>query len=133
MQELIENLDLEEMDYYYHITSKGFGARILENGLYMQEADLSSTTIKLPHEMLEDPEQYCKSEYTNGLVKRQEMVIIGCYKGDERHLIDQADIPELVGAQRLNYLIRSENILGYIDLETLNVIYNPEYMHSYTI
>ena len=133
MEELIENLNLEEMNYYYHITSKGYGREILENGLYLEENDLSSTTIKLPDEFLDNPEEYCKSEYTNGLVKRQEMVIIGCNKGNEDYLIEQVDMPMFIGDQRLNYLIRSENILGYIDLETLNMIYNFEYMDNYTI
>ena len=133
MEELIENLNLEEMNYYYHITSKGYGQEILENGLYMEENDLKSTTIELPQEFLDNPEEYCKSEYTNGLVKRQEMVIIGCHKGNEEYLIEKVDIPMFIGDQKLNYLIRSENILGYIDLETLNMIYNFEYMDNYTI
>jgi len=133
MEKLIENLDLEEMDYYYHITSKGFGMDIIENGLYMEENDLRSTTIMLNEEFFKDPEGYCKREYKDGHVKRQEMVLIGCYKDEEESLVEKSDIPKFVGAQKLSYLIRSENILGYIDLETLNVIYNPEYAHGYMI
>lgn len=133
MEELIENLDLEEMDYYYHITSKGFGMDIIANGLYMEENDLRSTTIKLPKDFLNDPETYCKREYQNGHIKRQEMVLIGCYKDEEGNLIEKSDIPKFVGEQKLSYLIRSENIIGYIDLETLNVIYNPEYAYGYMI
>lgn len=133
MEELIENLNLEEMDYYYHITSKGFGMDIIENGLYMEESDLRSTTIKLPDEFLEDPVGYCRNEYKDGHVKRQEMVLIGCYKDEGERLIGRTDLPKYVGDQKLCYLIRSENIIGYIDLESLNVIYNPEYAYGYMI
>ena len=129
MEQLIENLDLEEMNYYYHITSKGYSFDILENGLYLEKDDLRSTTIKIDVEMLENFENYCSREYADGLVKRQEMVIIGCLKGDEKFLVEKTDIPH----DGLNYLIRSENILGYIDLKTLEVIYNSEYIHNYTI
>ena len=133
MEELLENLNLEEMCYYYHITSKGFGMDIIENGLYMEENDLSSTTIKLPVEFIKNSEEYCKKEYKNSHIKRQEMVLIGCYKDEENNLIERTDIAKFCGDKKLSYLIRSENILGYIDLETLNVIYNPEYAHGYMI
>ena len=133
MEDLIENLNLEEMNYYYHITSKGFGTDIIENGLYMEEPDLKSTTIMLDEEFFKDPEVYCKSEHKDEHVKRQEMVLIGCCKDEEEVLVERSDIPKYIGIQKLNYLIRTENILGYIDLETLNVIYNPEYAHGYMI
>ena len=94
MEELIENLNVEDMDYYYHITSKGFGADIIESGLYMEEKDLKSTTIKLNEDFFNNPEEYCKSEYKNGHVKRQEMVLISCYKGEEYNLINEVYNPE---------------------------------------
>jgi len=128
LQELIDNLDLEELDYYYHITGRGFGDKIIEEGLYLAEPDLKTTTIKLPQELLDDPLKYCKDEYANRLTKRNEMVIIGCYKDEGNDIIYPADIPKWKGDQDLNYLIRSENILGYIDLSSFNVIYNPEYI-----
>ena len=128
LQELIDNLDLEELDYYYHITGRGFGDKIIEEGLYLEQPDLKTTTIRLPQELLDDPLKYCKEEYTNGHTKRNEMVIIGCYKDEGNDIIYTADIPKWKGVQDLNYLIRTENILGYIDLDTLYVTYNPEYM-----
>ena len=128
LQNLIDSLDLEELDYYYHITGRGFGDEIIEDGLYLEEADLKTTTIKIPQELLENPFEYCKEEYTNGLSKRNEMIIIGCSKDEGNDIIYSADIPKWSGNQELKYLIRSENILGYIDLETFNVTYNPEYI-----
>lgn len=128
LKELIESLDFEEFDYYYHITGKGFGDNTIQEGLYLEEPDLKTTMIKLPIEMIEDPIGYCTNEYSNGHIKRQEMVLIGCEKGEENNIINNADIPKWMGDQKLNYLVRSENILGYIDLETLDIVYNPEYI-----
>jgi len=124
LQNLIDNLDLEELDYYYHITGRGFGDEIMSDGLYLEEPDLRTTTIKLPQELLDNPIEYCKGEYTNGITKRNEMVIIGCSKDEGNNIIIDADSTN----QELRYLIRSENILGYIDLETFNVTYNPGYI-----
>ena len=133
LQTLIDNLDLEELDYYYHITSRGFGDEIIEDGLYLEEPDLRTTTIRLEQDILDNLEEYCMGEYNDTLSKRQEMVLIGCPKGEGKFLIEETDVPRITESQKLNYLIRSENILGYIDLETLEVIYNPEYIHGFII
>ena len=133
MDELMECLDLGEMNYYYHITSRGLGSDILENGLYMESKELNSTTIKLSNDILEDFENYCKSEYVDGLVKRQEMVIIGVPKGEENYLVEETDMPKITDNGKLKYFIHSENILCYIDLETLEITYNSEYIHGFTL
>jgi len=127
MEELIESLNLEEFDYYYHITGKGYGDEIIENGLYLEECDLKTTTIKLPQEFINNPEEYCSSEFVNSIVKRNEMVIIGSPKEEGNNIIIETD-SKWIGDQELKYLIRSENILGYIDLETLDIIYNQDYI-----
>ena len=133
MEELIESLDLGEMNYYYHITSRGLGDDILENGLYLESNDLSSTTIKLSNDILEDFENYCRNEYVDNLVKRQEMVIIGVPKDEEDYLVEKAYISKITDNGKLDYFIKSENILGYINLETLEVIYNLDYIHNFTL
>lgn len=127
MQELIESLNLEEFDYYYHITGKGYGTDIIENGLYLEECDLKTTTIELPQEFINNPEEYCSSEFVNSIVKRNEMVIIGSTKEEGNNIIIETE-PKWIGDQELKYLIRSENILGYIDLETLDITYNQDYI-----
>ena len=130
LEELISNLDFENNRYFYHVTGKGFGDEIIEEGLSMEDRNLNSTTIEIPIEMIEDPTTYCESEYNDGLVKRQEMVIIGCEKGEENYIVMKSDIPKWIGDQSLNYIIPSEYILGYIDLKTLNVTYNSEYQYG---
>ena len=128
LEELMESLDLENNSYFYHITSKGFGNDILENGLYLKENDIRSTTIRIPKIMIENPEEYCKNEYSNGIVKRQEMVIIGCDKDEEDYLVSEAS--SWMGDEKFDYVIPSEYILGYIDLENLEVTYNESYEYG---
>ncbi|MBQ9071730.1 MAG: hypothetical protein IJY25_01045 [Bacilli bacterium] len=130
LQEFIENLDLETNNYYYHITGKGFGDEIIEEGLSLEDRNLNSTTIEVPIEMLNDPVSYCTGEYSNSTVKRQEMVIIGCEKGEEEYIVTKAYQPKWMGDQRLDYLVPNEYVLGYIDLETLEVIYNFDYKYG---
>jgi len=92
-----------------------------------EECDLKTTTIKLPQEFINNPEEYCSSEFVNSIVKRNEMVIIGSPKEEGNNIIIETD-SKWIGDQELKYLIRSENILGYIDLETLDIIYNQDYI-----
>lgn len=129
LKDLIDNLDLENNNYFYHITGKGFGEEIIENGLYMEDSSLYSTTIRLPEEMIKDPITYCIGEYSDGLVKRQEMVIIGCEKGEEQYLVQDIEDTWIEG-NKYNYAIPSEYILGYIDLKDLVVNYNENYMYG---
>lgn len=127
LDELIHNLNTEEYDYYYHITGKGFGQEIIEEGLYLEEPNWNTTMIKVPEEMLQNIYEYCANEYKNSIDKRQEMVIIINYKDEEGSLVKYASCPKWNdGSSVLKYLVSNENILCFIDLETYNITYNPE-------
>lgn len=130
LEELINSLDFQNNRYFYHITGQGFGDEIIEEGLALEESDLRTTTIEIPKEMIDNPIEYCQSEYSNTLVKRQEMVIIGCEKNEVGYIVEESDIPKWVGDQKLGFIIPSEYILGYIDLKTLEVTYNSEYQYG---
>lgn len=130
LEELIFNLDFQNNRYFYHITGKGFGDEIIEEGLFLENEDLRSTTIELPEEMINDPITYCESEYIDALVKRQEMVIIGCAKSEVSYVVEKSSIPKWIGDQKLEYVIPNGYILGYIDLKTLEVTYNEEYQYG---
>lgn len=130
LEELISNLDFENNKYFYHITSRGFGDEIIEEGLYLEDGNLNSTTIEIPKEMIEEPVKYCEGEYLDGIVKRQEMVIIGCNKGEEKYIVEKCYIPKWIEEQKFEFIIPSEYILGYIDLKTLEVVYNLEYQYG---
>lgn len=130
LEELISNLDFENNKYFYHITGRGFADEIIEEGLYLEDSNLNSTTIEIPKEMIDDPINYCESEYTSTLVKRQEMIIIGCEKSEVSYIVEKSNIPKWIGDQKLEYVIGREYILGYIDLKTLEVTYNEEYQYG---
>jgi len=130
LEELMNSLDFENNRYFYHITGRGFGNQIIEEGLSLEERDLRTTTIEIPIEMINDPITYCESEYVDGIVKRQEMVVIGCEKGEESYIVEESDVPKWIGDQKLEYIIPREYILGFIDLKTLNVTYNSEYLYG---
>ena len=53
------------------------------------------------------------------------MVIIVAPKGDEKYLVEKYG-PIWIGNQKFEYMISNENILGYVDLKSLEVIYNLE-------
>lgn len=128
LENLFENLDYENNEYFYHVTGKGFSNQIMEEGLCLEDKNLDSTTIKFPEELIQDPCKYCKEEYRNGIVKRQEMVILGCPKGYDSYLVEESSYPIEIGDNLYNYFVSKEYILGYVDLETLDVTYNPEYI-----
>ena len=130
LEELMNSLDFDNNRYFYHITGQGFGDEIIEEGLALEDRDLRSTTIEIPIEMIDDPIGYCESEYSDTLVKRQEMVIIGCEKGEEGYIVEKSEISKWIGDQKLNYFIPSEYVLGYINLKTLSVTLNPEYQYG---
>lgn len=126
MEKLMNNLNLEEYDYYYHITGKGFGQEIIEEGLYLEDYAWNTTMIKFSEEMVNNFYEYCESEYKNSIDKRQEMVIVINYKDDDANLVKMANCPKWTGESALKYKVKNEYILCYIDLETLEVTYNPE-------
>lgn len=126
LEELIENLDLENYRYFYHITSRGKGSETLERGLYMKDKHLYSTSIELPEEMINNPVSYCEGENQGRLNVREEMVIIQCEKGYENNLVVKSDGSIWNYNQSMKYVIPPENILCWIDLENLTVNYNYE-------
>ena len=54
IEETLNNeFDFDSNRYFYHITSKGTGKLILEEGLFLEEPALNSTTIEITPEMIE--------------------------------------------------------------------------------
>lgn len=57
-QVFFDNLDFEEMNYYFHITGQGQGKKIVENGLFMAESKLSSTLNELQPSELNNVDEF---------------------------------------------------------------------------
>ncbi len=133
--DFLENLDFDENVYFYHITEKGVGEKIINNGLLMVDSHFWSTIIQITPDMLENPYDFLKNEKGNNIRGTEEMVIISCDKEDVKYLVKKntsqnfdwnlEDDPE--------YIILKDNIVGYIDLTDLEypLFLNPDYSFSY--
>lgn len=133
--DFLENLDFDENVYFYHITEKGVGEKIINNGLLMVDSHFWSTIIQITPDMLENPYDFLKNEKSNNIRGTEEMVIISCDKEDVKYLVKKntsqnfdwnlEDDPE--------YIILKDNIVGYIDLTYLEypLFLNPDYSFSY--
>lgn len=129
-REFFENLDFDNMDYFYHITAAGNGRRIIEDGLYMEDFKLSSTTNMLTKELIEEIDEFLEKKGEQVTRKSEEMVIIACEKGDSEYLVQKRS--GLSGNEE--YMILPENIIGYIDLlnPNYNIVLNPYVAEDFT-
>ena len=113
LDELAETLESlkneEELNLFFHLTSRDNGNSINENGLYMENKKLTSSTIELDDSFFEDSNHYVDYELGNPQTREKEiMVFIECHQGEEDRLVKESDG---------QYLIYPENIIGYLDLE----------------
>ena len=111
LRNALENImSEEEISLFFHLTSRDNGNSINENGLFMENKKLSSTTIELEDSFFEDPDHYVDYELGNPQTRQKEiMVFVECLKGYENSLVKTSDG---------EYFIQPENIIGYLDLDT---------------
>lgn len=118
LEELKNNmLDLLENDvvFYYHLTGKDNGSTICDKGLFFDNEKLSSTASDLGDGFFEDPVSYVSYDLGSAQTRAKDiMVLIAFIMGEEKYTIQKIDD---------EYMIPSENILGFVDLAT----------HSFTI
>ena len=118
--------NLTEVTYYYHVTNNN-PEDILNDGLYMVGSNIYETAIEIPEEFRENPAQYALGERGNlGYRENASIIIIGIFEDKQDELIKPATIiPSGWNADELpNYYIPKENILAYIDTNTLELIVN---------
>lgn len=118
VEELFDNLNFEEYDYFYHITGSGIGEHICNDGLLMVEKRLGSTTIEITPAMINDVQSFILNERCNSIRKTDEMVIISCPKDERNFLVQKNNYinGEWVNDNFPEYIIPSEYIMGYIDM-----------------
>jgi len=126
LEELMENLDLDNYRYFYHVTASSEGSEILEHGLFLEDNNLYSTTIELPEEMITNPVEYCQNENKGRFSRREKMIIIQSEIDDVENLIIDSGNLICRYDQGMKYLIPLSNILCLIDLNDLSVEYNYE-------
>lgn len=122
IEETLNNeFDFDSNRYFYHITSKGTSKLILEEGLFLEEPKLNSTTVEITIDMMEGIGEYIKNEYMpNSVMKREEMVILGIPYDEVAYSVEKS-----VGM--MPFVIDNKYVLGYIDLKTLEFYENYNY------
>lgn len=121
---LNENFDFDSNRYFYHITSKGIGNNIMDKGLLLENPDLATTTIEITPDMMNGIGRYIEAEYVpHSVMKREEMVILGIPIEDVDYVVQRSD-------DYLPYIISNRYVLGFVDLETLELFKNAEYEFS---
>ena len=127
----------EEMKYYYHVTSIN-PDHILEEGLYLSEDKLTSTTIEIPEEFVISPIEYCLGEKGTEYRKNPKIILLGIPEDE----LDQAVLPngevasEWTQEEYPNYVIPTRYVIGYIDTDDFEIVLNEAYEYSdnkYTI
>ena len=139
MEELnkIMKHDTSKHLYYFHGTQALDDApSILKHGLGMMRDDLSTTAY------LEfDIDKLLLYQYGAGLSGREAVIIIDVPfddNGREINIIDEKEPDKVIplvpsgnqmSFEPVNYYIKSEHIVGYVDKKNMQVVFNPNYIH----
>ena len=135
---LYENPDFEEkfndltsiegVRYFYHITPEN-AEDICEEGLYLIEDRLSSTTIEIPEEFKSDPIEYALECRGEGYRKNASIVLLGIPEDEVDTAVERSvDKPKNWNSfERPDYLIPPHYIIGYIDTDTFDITINEKY------
>ena len=139
LTELIEKLDFEEFDYFYHETSKDKSDLILQEGLLVKGTNILdtsniifTTTLPITKNMVQDEASFYNFldlEKTSSSIRDvSEMVIIGAPKDYEKRIVS----PYNKYKDGIYYegIINNNFILGYIDMFDKQFKVNMNYEYS---
>lgn len=123
-----ELLSIDNTRYFYHVTNQN-PDYILQQGLFLFENRLSSTTIEIPEEFKKDPINYCLQEKGENYRKDPFIVLLGIPTEEVKYAIvknyempiswDKEDFPKFV--------IPSQHIIGYINTSDFEITLNENY------
>ena len=123
-----ELVSLEDVSYFYHITPED-ADQICEEGLFLIENRLSSTTIEIPQEFIDDPISFCLAERGEGYRKNASVVLLGIPTDDVKFAIEKNHTKPR-GWNKLEfpeYVIPPHHVAGYIDTNTFELVLNEKY------
>lgn len=132
MEELQEQITLATSDkdarYFYHLTSQP-GEKLLEEGIIVANPEWEKSFLEFTEDELSDIEGVIDNNASNGFKQNNTMVIVGVYKDSMKRFIrrlndDEAYDIDWEGVGTPDYIVDSEYILGFIDLNTLEFVYN---------
>ena len=139
ISELIEKLDFDEFDYFYHETSRGNSIDIMEEGLLVDGTNildtdniLFTTTLPLTKDLVSDAETFKtfldEEKSIGGIRDVSEMVILGAPKDYEQRLVSKYD--DYKDGSYYEGIVESHLVLGYIDLVSKRFTVNENYEYS---
>ena len=123
-----ELTSLDDVRYLYHVTNVDPNL-ILEEGLFLQENDIFTTTIEIPKEFFNDPIQYCLDERGKEYRENPYIVLLGIpIEHFNTCVVKNYKEPSIWDKEQLpKFIIPSEYILGYIDTNNFNITINENY------
>ena len=132
MEELQSKIDSltsdEDARYFYHFTN--FSAdEILENGLVVASPRWYVSFLEFSDEELRNIESVIKDNKSTKLKDNAYLIIAGVYKDNFDHFIRELQEEEFVGVNyegvgTPDYIVDSPHLMGYIDLDTLELTVN---------
>lgn len=138
IEDTIPFFDFENYDYYYHITARGIGDLICEEGLLVDGTNIldvsnlkDTTTIEITPDMVANQEdfiQFVKGEIKNNLLRdTSEMVVIGSPKDLEKEIV--SDYDQSKNGHFFQGIIHANMIMGYYNQE-LEFVCNENYAYG---
>lgn len=134
--DLINSLDLENFDYFYHATELSNAKKIINEGLLVNGTNIigvdniAFTTIA-PFYLsdLESPENFADfiiSERSDSAVRTiSAFVIIGASKDEHANVVSPYN--QYVGTEFFEGIIPTDYIIGFVNANNLSVTLNEDY------
>ena len=126
-----EVTSLEDIKYFYHVTNMNPNT-ICQQGLFLVENQLSSTTIEIPQEFKDDPAEYCTQERGNNYRKEPCIIILGIPEENVKYaVVKNYEEPMEWNLEEFpKYVIPSEYIIGYINAMDFSFTLNENYAYA---
>ena len=114
--------------YFYHFTSVD-GNKILEEGLIIANPLWEQSFLEFTQEELENIESVINDNQSTLTKENNFMIIAGVYKDSMKDFIRKLDLGEInatdfEGVGSPDYIVDSNHLMGYIDLNTLELTVN---------
>lgn len=126
-----DNFDFDNYTYFYHMTRKGDGEKICDDGLLMADRSIYSTAIEIEKADIEDIDEFLNMG-SGSADFRREMVIICCEKDSDDLLVRNNEMGSIWNEDMdADYIVSSNNVVGYIDLTDNTFHSNDESFYAF--
>lgn len=118
----------KEARYFYHFTSVS-GDKILEEGLIVANPLWEQSFLEFTEEEIQNIASVIEDNKSTNTKENNFMIIAGIYKDCIDNFIRKLQLGEITvvdfeGVGNPDYIVDSNHLMGYIDLETLELTIN---------